>query len=244
MSSARRRSRDPAHRALVERPPHGAVHVHALRHREAQLARHQRLRLDDVDVVLVEAALVGDLDDVAETVGGDQRRARALALDDGVGGERGAVHQHADVGEGEARGGQHAARALDDGHLRRPRRGQHLGDEAALPGQQHDVGEGAADIDGQPGRRMLLAHALSPLFSPAIRAQGPVSRKRCHCQGASALPGGGCARRPPHPALRATFSPRGEGTGGAVLPLSPRETSAKLHDAVEFDSTLSGLRRD
>ena len=151
---------DPAHGALVEGKAHGAVHVHALRHREAQLARHQRLRLDDVDVVLVEAALVGDLDDVAEAVGGDQRGARALALDDGVGGKRGAVHQHADVGEGEACGGQHGARAVDDGRLRRLRRRQHLGDEAALPGQQHDVGEGAADIDRQPRRRMPLAHDL------------------------------------------------------------------------------------
>ena len=94
---------DAPHRRLVERPPHGAVHVHALGHREAQLARHQRRRLDDVDVVLVEAALVGDLDHVAEAVGGDQRGARALALDDGIGGERGAVHEHADVAEGRGR---------------------------------------------------------------------------------------------------------------------------------------------
>src|SRR6185295_2542434 len=88
---------DAAHGAFVEGAAHGAVHVHALGHREAQLPRHQRLRLDDVDVVLIEAALVGDLDDVAEAIGGDQGGARALALDDGVGGERGAVHQHADV---------------------------------------------------------------------------------------------------------------------------------------------------
>ena len=121
---------DAAHRGFVQRPPHGAVHVHALGHREAQLARHQRPRLDDVDVVLVEAALVRDLDHVAEAVGGDERGARALALDDGVGGERGAVHEHADVAERQARLGQRAACALDDGHLRLPRRRQQLGDDA------------------------------------------------------------------------------------------------------------------
>ena len=59
-----------------------------------------------------------DLDHVAEAVGRDERGARALALDDGVGGERGAVHEHADVAERQARLGQHAAGALDDGHLR------------------------------------------------------------------------------------------------------------------------------
>jgi hypothetical protein len=57
---------------FVEWPANGAVHVEALGDREAQLARHQGGRLDDVDVVLVEAAFVGDLDHVAEAVGGDQ----------------------------------------------------------------------------------------------------------------------------------------------------------------------------
>ena len=155
---------DAAHRRLVQRSPHGTVHVHALRHRETQLAWHQRPRLDDVDVVLVEAALVGDLDHVAEAVGGDQRRARPLALDNGVGGERGAVHEHADVTEFQAGLGECAARALDHGHLRLARRGQQLGDEAALASEQHDVGEGPADVDGQPGGPAFLAHECCPSF--------------------------------------------------------------------------------
>ena len=86
-----------AHGAFVEREPHDALDVHALGHREAERARHERRRLFEEHVVLVVAALVGDLDDVAETFGRDQRGAGALALDDGVGRERGAVQEHADV---------------------------------------------------------------------------------------------------------------------------------------------------
>src|SRR2546430_14429533 len=63
---------------------------------------------------LVEAALVGDLDHVTEAIRRNQGGARALALDDGVGGERGAVHEHADVAESQAGLREHAACALDD----------------------------------------------------------------------------------------------------------------------------------
>ena len=48
-----------------------------------------------VDVVLLEAVLVGHLHRIAEALGDQQRGVRALALDDGVGGERGAVDHHA-----------------------------------------------------------------------------------------------------------------------------------------------------
>ena len=152
---------DLAHGLLVERPANGAMHVEALGHREAQLARHQGRRLDDVDVVLVEAALVGDLDHVAEAVGGDQGGLGAFALDDGVGGERGAVHEQADVRERQAGGRERALRAVDDGLLRRTRRGQNLADEAALAVEENDVGKCSADVDSQPGCPALRAHGSS-----------------------------------------------------------------------------------
>ena len=51
---------------LVERHQHVALRVDPLAHRKAQAARHQRRRQIDVDVVLLEAVLVTDFDDVAE----------------------------------------------------------------------------------------------------------------------------------------------------------------------------------
>src|SRR4029453_9874059 len=77
-------SGDGADCSFIERPPHGPVHIHAFRHGAAQLARSC---LNNVDVVLVEAALVGDLDHVAKAVRGNERGTRSLALDDGVGGK-------------------------------------------------------------------------------------------------------------------------------------------------------------
>ncbi len=112
---------DGAHGGFVEREPHHTFDVHALGNGEAQRARHQRRRLFEKHIVLVVAALVGDLDDVAEPFGRDQRGAGALALDDGVGRERGAVQEHADVRKAEARVGEDGARALDNGLLGRAR---------------------------------------------------------------------------------------------------------------------------
>ena len=78
---------------LLDRP----VGERALRHVEAQVARHERPRQIDVEVVDLVAALACDLDRVAVTVGREQRRARALALDDRVGDEGRAVHDPRDV---------------------------------------------------------------------------------------------------------------------------------------------------
>ena len=117
---------DPLHRIDVEGEPHRAMHIDALRHREPQLAWHQRLRPLDEHIVLVEAAFVGDFKAVAKPFSGNQRDLGALALDDRVGRKRGAVHEHADVGEGQTGPLQHRRRTIDDGLLRRSRRGQHL----------------------------------------------------------------------------------------------------------------------
>ena len=203
-------ARDGPHRGFVQRPPHGAVHVHALRHREAQLARHQRPGLDDVDVVLVEAALVRDLDHVAEAVSRNERGARALALDDGVGGERGAVHEHADVAERQARLRQRAAGALDDGHLRLPRRRQQLGDVPAPAAEQHDVGERPADVDSQPGGPALLAHDRCPSFWVGTH-QTPTTPP----------PARGRRRRAPPPSSRRRPQPSPPANNGARAPHDP-----------------------
>ena len=81
--------------ALVQLHQHLAVGGEALADFEAQRARHQRHRAVDHQVVMVEALLVALLDDVAEAFGGDEGGPRALALDQRIGGERGAVDEDA-----------------------------------------------------------------------------------------------------------------------------------------------------
>ena len=74
-----------------------AAGVHALAQGEAGVAGDQRLGQDEVEVVLLEAAFGPHLDHVAEALGRDEGGAGAAPLDQGVGGERGAVD---DAGEG------------------------------------------------------------------------------------------------------------------------------------------------
>ena len=119
-------------RRLVEGQAHLAVHVDALRHGEAQRARHQRLRLLDGEIVLVVAALGRDIERVAKSIGRDQRGARAAPLDDRVGRERGAVDEHVDVGEMQAGIAEHQPRARQHALLG-PRRGQHLAGDPLGP---------------------------------------------------------------------------------------------------------------
>ncbi|MCY1450180.1 hypothetical protein D9M71_669660 [compost metagenome] len=51
----------------------------------------QRWRQGDVDVVLLEAVFGAHFQGVAEAFGGDEGSARATALDQGVGGQGGAM---------------------------------------------------------------------------------------------------------------------------------------------------------
>ena len=88
------------HGALVEGRAHAAVDGHPLRHLQAPAARHQRRRLDDLDVVELVLALAPDLQRVAEALGGDEPGRRALALDQRIGEERRGMHHAADVGGG------------------------------------------------------------------------------------------------------------------------------------------------
>ena len=88
---------------VVKRHQHGALRIDALAHRQAQPARHQRRRQIDIEVVLLEAVLVADLDHVAKTFGGEQRGLGALPLDQRIGGERGAVDDQAHVGRARCR---------------------------------------------------------------------------------------------------------------------------------------------
>ena len=134
---------------LVQRHQHLAGGVDPLLHRPAQAARRQRRRAIGHDVVLVEAVFPGDGEAVAVALGDEQRRHRALALDQAVGGQRGAVEHQVD-----RRGFQPglAQRRQGAGHEAFGRgggRGRHLGGGERAGAIEHDIGEGAADIDGE-----------------------------------------------------------------------------------------------
>ena len=70
----------------------------ALGHLGAQLLRDERRRHLLVQVVEVEALLAPNLDDVGKPLRGDESRARAFSLDQGVGDEGGGVHDARKVG--------------------------------------------------------------------------------------------------------------------------------------------------
>ena len=198
---ALQRGHQGAHGGVVERQQHVALVVQPLRDRQAQMARHQRLGQDDVEVVLVVTAFVAHRDDVAKALGRQQRGARALALDHRVGGERGAVDHDADVGGRDARGLEDVAHARHHALFRRGWRGQHLGREAPAVVLERKVGEGAADVDGKSSRRHPVLGTMGRTGSEPVRPRGGKDRS------------GGIHRS------GAVTHSRGQGRGSAIAPL-------------------------
>jgi hypothetical protein len=149
-------------RFFVERFHHLALEVHPLRDRDAGAAARDgiRRRIGGVpDLFLVDAA---HLDLVAVTLGHQQARRRAVHLDHGVVGGRGAVHEDveitAEVGDrgpepfGKLRKAVHHADRLVVG------RGRGLVEHDVAVGRHTDqIGERPADVDADP-----VAHPRRP----------------------------------------------------------------------------------
>ena len=136
---------------------HVAFVIEPFRHRQAQMPRHQWFRQHDVEVILVVAALVAHRDHVAQSLGGEQRDARALAFNDRVGSKRSAVDDDSDLGGSDARGLQDFVHAHHDAQLGCRRCGQDLDGGPRAVMLECKVGEGAADIDGKSsGRHQVL----------------------------------------------------------------------------------------
>ena len=139
---------EAAHEVLVQRGQHGAVGGHALGHVEAEVARHQGLGELKIEVVELVAVLAADLQGVPEPFGGKQRGEGALALDQGVGDQRGAVYHRAWLRpvddpclQALAHGGFHR-------HARVSVGGQGLADEGrAVIRHQEQIREGSADVN-------------------------------------------------------------------------------------------------
>ena len=144
---------------------------------DGALTRNRRRRELDLQVVHVVAMLVADQQRVAESRRGDESGSPGLALDQGVGDQRGRVHDRC----GHI-GGLHAgacAAAADAGAhtVERDcaRRGERLVDDdiAARCVDEHDVGERSADVDGEAPVR---AHDAPPFIDTPSRRRWPRPR--------------------------------------------------------------------
>ena len=136
-------------RGLIERQLDAAVEAHALRHLQAQPARNQRCGILDAQIEQVVAALEPHIENVAEPRRRQHSGDRATALDHRVGNKRRAVHDIADVGDGDIVERQERPDARDDGLGGVVRRGQPLV-HRHLPSariEQRKVGKGSADVD-------------------------------------------------------------------------------------------------
>ncbi len=111
------------HGVFVERGFDAAVVAHTLGHFEAEVARDEHRRFVGLQVVEVRPLLAADLEQVAEAGGGDEAGADTAMLDQGVGGNGGAVAEIADgtgpsIDPGEAflhAGGDAAGRVIGGG---------------------------------------------------------------------------------------------------------------------------------
>ncbi len=104
-------------RGFVERQQHGPVRRQPLGHLQTQIAFDQRDRSFHVQIVLLEPVLVGDFQGIPEAFGGDQRCAGAFALDQGVGGQGGAVNHQIEIAAIDPGFRQDAARPFDHGRV-------------------------------------------------------------------------------------------------------------------------------
>ena len=169
------------HARIVERHLHRALGVDALADRQPKPARHQRRRQIDIDVVLLEAVFVPDLDDVAKALGGQKRCLGALALDQSVGGKRRAVDDEVHVAGRDVRRGDHRAHDREYALFGRARRRQALRGVTPLADFEGDIGEGAADIDAEPdcGRR---SHARNAPATAIVAARTVIKTCRSGCE--------------------------------------------------------------
>jgi hypothetical protein len=153
-------------RRMRERRLHRAVEPHPLGHVQPSRAGDQGHRRRHAQVVAVVLETLAHLDHVAVARGGQHADLRALALEQRVGGHRGAVHDEPGVGQeprqvGAKLGGQqgetvhHADGRVGGG-------GGGLG-QAHAPGVVDDdqVGEGAADVHAHAQHLRLSRGAAS-----------------------------------------------------------------------------------
>ncbi|MCZ7659792.1 MAG: hypothetical protein M5U07_18885 [Xanthobacteraceae bacterium] len=137
-------------RRLIESFEHLAGRADPLRHLMPHASRRQKGRRLGIERELVHLVthLPPDLQHVAESLGGDDADLGALALQHGVGRDRGAVHEARDLVGRQAPLRLHALERFEHREARIAARGRDLHDPGGRAGPAYDdVGEGAADVD-------------------------------------------------------------------------------------------------
>ena len=132
--------------AFIERLEDIAFVADALVDLEAQVSRYEWGLLLETQVVHVRAVGAGDLQDVAESAGGDQRRRRAVTFGKRVDHDGRAVDEECHRSRIETR----LANRVGNATMKLGRCGGSLGerDHPALLVERHQVGERASDIRG------------------------------------------------------------------------------------------------
>ena len=160
---------------LVERRVDHARRHDPLAHRQPQPPLDQRglaPRQVLVDRERLRPAVAADVDQVAEAGGRDHAGARAVALEHDVGRDRRAVQQLRDVADVAPGERAQLAQAVHRRLRRVRRRARHLVDGDGGAVEQHQVGEGSADIDADPDHRVLAGSRRG------LRRQGRAPRRR------------------------------------------------------------------
>ena len=137
---------------LRQRRDDGAVGADALGDLEAPAARDEGRRRVLEEVIEVGTRRAPQLQHIAEAARGNERRARAGFLENGIGHDGGGVRQEPDVGRGHLVAAHGSLEGAEHAVGKVPRGRGHLGD-ADRPARVVDeryVREGPADIDPDP----------------------------------------------------------------------------------------------
>jgi hypothetical protein len=155
-----------------ERHAHRAVGAEPLVDLEPQASRRQRLRLVVLQVVEHGDAQAAHLEHVAEAGSRQEPGAGALVFEDGVGRDRRRMDDAGDaVGRGLVVLDQRLQRLGDAAAVVVRRRGHLAGLDQPVVARDHDIGEGAADVDADPVA--MLRHGCLPGFLEPPRRHGP-----------------------------------------------------------------------
>ena len=158
---------------FVERGQFVAIAIDAARHRQAKVSGHKHGRVGRAMVPWVLALAAANFDGIAKTLGRDHADLGALALQDRVGGDRGAVREQGDAAE--KRRGVDAfrdSRGFDGGENTACRiggNGWHLMDHntSAVIDDDH-VGERSADIHAETESASAIGWRHRSDFHPSV----------------------------------------------------------------------------
>ncbi len=155
-------------RGGVERRDDLALAADALGHLEPQRARDQRLVAAIVQVERVGPVAARDFEHVAKARRRDEGRLGALALDQRIDDERGAVVDETRLVRREL----HLVEAVEDAfdEISVGRRALGVGDAVVLVVVRNEISEGTADIDGDGKGHFLRSHAVAARSIPRIAA--------------------------------------------------------------------------